>query len=70
MAGAPPGRGVRGAVPTALVVSIAFSYMKLQHGSQHAYQLTWFQILLIDYTVDWLSVGSLLTYDRSPYMTV
>jgi len=27
-------------------------YMKLQHGSQHAYQLTWCQILLIHYTVD------------------
>jgi len=26
--------------------------MKLQHGSQHAYQLTWCQILLIHYTVD------------------
>jgi len=24
--------------------------MKLQHGSQHAYQLTWCQILLIHYT--------------------
>jgi len=26
--------------------------MKLQNGSQHAYQLTWCQILLIHYTVD------------------
>jgi len=43
--------------------------MKLQHGSQHA-QLTWYQILLIHYTVDWSSVGSLLTFDRSPYMTL
>jgi len=33
-------------------VSIGFFYMKLQHGSQHAYQLTWCQILLIHYTVD------------------
>jgi len=32
--------------------------MKLQHGSQHAYQLTWCQILLFHYTVDWSSVGS------------
>jgi len=35
---------------------------------QHAYQLTWCQILLIHYTVDLSSVGSLLTSDRSPYM--
>jgi len=34
--------------------------MKLQHGSQHAYQLTGRQILLIHYAVDWSSVGSLL----------
>jgi len=27
--------------------------MKLQHGSQHAYQLTWCQNLLIHYAVDW-----------------
>jgi len=51
------------------VVSIGFFYMKPQHGSQHAYQLTWCQILLIHYTVDWLSAGSLFTFDRSPYMT-
>jgi len=34
------------------VVLIGFFYMKLQHGSQHAYQLTCCQILLIHYTVD------------------
>ena len=37
---------------------------------QHAYQFTWCQILLIHYTVDWSSVGSLLTFDSSPYMTL
>jgi len=44
--------------------------MTLQQGSQHAYQLTWCQILLIHCTVDWSSVGPLLTFDRSPYMTL
>jgi len=44
--------------------------MKLQHGFQHTYQLTWCQILRIRHTVDWSSVGSLFTFDRSPYMTL
>jgi len=44
------------------VVSIGYFYMKLQH----AYQLTWCQILLIHYTVHWSNVVSLLTFDRSP----
>jgi len=42
--------------------------MKLQHDSQRAYHLTCCKILLIHYTVDWSSFGSLLTFDRSPYM--
>jgi len=42
--------------------------MKLQHGTQNAYQLSWCQIFLIHYTGDLSSVGSLLTLDRSPCM--
>jgi len=44
--------------------------MKLQHGSQNDYQLTWCQILLIHYTVGCSGVGSWSTFDRSPYMTL
>jgi len=44
-------------------------YMTPQYGAQHVYQLTWCQILLIHYTVDRSSVGSLFTFVRSPYMT-
>ena len=36
--------------------------MTLQNGSQRAYPLTWCQISLIHCTVNWSSVGSLLTF--------
>jgi len=52
------------------VLSIGFFYTTLQHGSQHTYQLTSCQILLIHYTVDRSSAASLLTFDRSPHMTL